>query len=156
MKVKISTWNGFSHKLHWLTWQIPHNLQKTFLHVLSSIFRDFINSERVKLGSLKNKILLNHAFSVFVIDQLINSLKTQGYCYNFASLNTKIISRYLCNYCRKLLWNFFKAADVSVRVNCRQLKNRKQLDPLLFLDLLHHHEMFKLILGILRILTIST
>ena len=110
LRGKIFTWNGFSHKLHGLTWQIPHNLQNTFLHVFSSNFRDFMNSDRVKLGSLKEFNAGGHSFANNKL--ILISFQTQGYCYNFASLNTKIISRYLCNNCRELLWNFLKQMSV--------------------------------------------
>ena len=73
----------------------------TFLHVFSSNFRDFMNSDRVKLGSLKEFNAGGHSFANNKL--ILISFQTQGYCYNFASLNTKIISRYLCNNCRELL-----------------------------------------------------
>ena len=129
-KVKTSTWNGFSHKLHWLTWQIPHILQKTFLHVFSSNFRDLINSDRVKVGSLKEfnvDSCVECSFFNFANDKIILLFRHKDIATILQVSIQKLFSRYLCNNCRKLLWNFFKA-DVSIRVHCRQLKNRKQLN----------------------------
>ena len=51
------TWNVFSQRLQLPTWQMPHNLQKTFLQVFNSSFKDLINSDNVKLGSLEINIL---------------------------------------------------------------------------------------------------
>ena len=49
----VVTWKGLSQRLQVATWQTPHNLQKTFRQVFNSSFKDLMNSERVKLGSLK-------------------------------------------------------------------------------------------------------